>query len=267
MILAEDELAIGTDHAGIMVLDDELEPGTPLAEVLPIATDVLELEITPNRPDCLGDLRRRARGPRRHRRAAGGPAVGRRIPGAPGRSTGVEVDRRVPGPVPALHRARVRGRDDRPEPAVAEGAADGGRPAADLQRRRHHQLRDAADRPAAARVRPRPRRRRRADGAPRRATASRSTRSTARRARSTAEMVADRRRRRPDLDRRRDGRRALGGRDRHDAGADGGRHLERRQHPPHLARSSALRSEASVAVREAAAARAGAWRPRRWRRS
>ena len=59
MILAEDELAIGTDHAGIMVLDDRsrrrrLAAGTPLAEVLPIATDVLELEITPNRPDCLG---------------------------------------------------------------------------------------------------------------------------------------------------------------------------------------------------------------------
>src|SRR4051795_3487091 len=60
MILAEDELAIGTDHAGIIVLDDLLEngggivPGTPLADVLPIATDVLELEITPNRPDCLG---------------------------------------------------------------------------------------------------------------------------------------------------------------------------------------------------------------------
>jgi phenylalanyl-tRNA synthetase beta chain len=54
MILAEDEVAIGTDHAGIMVLSDELVPGTPLAEALPIRTDVLELEITPNRPDCLG---------------------------------------------------------------------------------------------------------------------------------------------------------------------------------------------------------------------
>ncbi|MEA2282890.1 MAG: phenylalanyl-tRNA synthetase beta chain, partial [Solirubrobacteraceae bacterium] len=53
MILAEDEVAIGTDHDGIMVLDDDLVPGTPLADVLPIATDVLELEITPNRPDCL----------------------------------------------------------------------------------------------------------------------------------------------------------------------------------------------------------------------
>ncbi|HEY8582394.1 MAG TPA: phenylalanine--tRNA ligase subunit beta, partial [Capillimicrobium sp.] len=58
MILAEDELAIGSSHTGIIVLDDEsvgeLLPGTPLADVLPISTDVLELEITPNRPDCLG---------------------------------------------------------------------------------------------------------------------------------------------------------------------------------------------------------------------
>ena len=59
MILAADELQIDNDHAGIMVLDDlvldaELAPGTPLADVLAISTDVLELEITPNRPDCLG---------------------------------------------------------------------------------------------------------------------------------------------------------------------------------------------------------------------
>jgi phenylalanyl-tRNA synthetase beta chain len=55
MILAEDELAIGTEHDGIMVLAaDGLVPGAPLEGVLPIATDVLELEITSNRPDCLG---------------------------------------------------------------------------------------------------------------------------------------------------------------------------------------------------------------------
>jgi len=56
MILAEDELAIGTEHAGILVLDQDgaLTPGTPLTDVLPIATEVFELEITSNRPDCLG---------------------------------------------------------------------------------------------------------------------------------------------------------------------------------------------------------------------
>jgi phenylalanyl-tRNA synthetase beta chain len=53
MILAEDEVGIGTLHEGIMVLGDELVPGTPLEEVLPLRSDVLELEITPNRPDCL----------------------------------------------------------------------------------------------------------------------------------------------------------------------------------------------------------------------
>jgi phenylalanyl-tRNA synthetase beta chain len=54
MILAEDELALGTDHEGIIVLDGNAAPGTLLEEVLPLATDVLVLEITPNRPDCLG---------------------------------------------------------------------------------------------------------------------------------------------------------------------------------------------------------------------
>jgi phenylalanyl-tRNA synthetase beta chain len=54
MILAEDEVQIGEDHGGIMVLPDGIEPGAPLAEHLPIADEVLEVEITPNRPDCLG---------------------------------------------------------------------------------------------------------------------------------------------------------------------------------------------------------------------
>jgi phenylalanyl-tRNA synthetase beta chain len=51
MILAEDEVDLGTDHSGIMVLDDSLEAGTPLAEVLPIADEVLDLEPTGNRVD------------------------------------------------------------------------------------------------------------------------------------------------------------------------------------------------------------------------
>ena len=159
--------------------------GTPLAEVLPIATDVLVLEITPNRPDCLGVY-----GVAREVHAATGaplqPPPWADDPGSAGRaSTPRRVDRRVPRSVPALHRARVRGRQDRRVAAVAQGAADGRRPAADLQRRRHHQLRDAAHRPADARLRPRPRRRRAADRAPRAATARRSRRSTARRARWT----------------------------------------------------------------------------------
>ncbi len=53
MILAEDEVDLGTDHTGIMVLEDRWEPGTPLSDVLPLAEDVLIVEATGNRPDLL----------------------------------------------------------------------------------------------------------------------------------------------------------------------------------------------------------------------
>src|SRR5207253_1131435 len=53
MILAEDEVALGTDHSGIMVLPDEWEPGTLLADALPLVEDVLLVEATGNRPDLL----------------------------------------------------------------------------------------------------------------------------------------------------------------------------------------------------------------------
>jgi phenylalanyl-tRNA synthetase beta chain len=52
MILSEKELELGDDHTGIIVLDDG-EPGTPLADVLPLQDVVLDLEITGNRPDLL----------------------------------------------------------------------------------------------------------------------------------------------------------------------------------------------------------------------
>ncbi len=54
MILAADELEIGDDHDGTLVLDDALAAGTPLAEVIPLAEPVLEIEVTPNRSDCFG---------------------------------------------------------------------------------------------------------------------------------------------------------------------------------------------------------------------
>ena len=54
MILSEQELELGDDHAGIIVLPDEWEPGTPLSDALPLSDVVLELETTHNRPDLLG---------------------------------------------------------------------------------------------------------------------------------------------------------------------------------------------------------------------
>ncbi|HWG56823.1 MAG TPA: phenylalanine--tRNA ligase subunit beta [Gaiellaceae bacterium] len=52
MILSERELELGTDHSGIMVLP-EAEPGTPLADVLPLTETILDVEPTGNRVDLL----------------------------------------------------------------------------------------------------------------------------------------------------------------------------------------------------------------------
>ena len=53
MILAEDEVGLGADHAGIMLLPDGIEPGTPLADVLPLHEQVLDVTPTMNRVDLL----------------------------------------------------------------------------------------------------------------------------------------------------------------------------------------------------------------------
>jgi phenylalanyl-tRNA synthetase beta chain len=129
MILAEDELAIGTDHTGIIVLDEDgLKPGTPLESVLPIATDVLEFEITSNRPDCLGVY-----GIAREVHAATGAELQRppwsNDPGTPGDPPGITVDVETPlcprftarvfedvkiGPSPPWLRARLMAFGQRP---------------------------------------------------------------------------------------------------------------------------------------------------------
>jgi len=57
MICAEDELGLGTNHEGIMILDAKLKPGTPLAEVLKIENDeVFEIGLTPNRADAMSHM-------------------------------------------------------------------------------------------------------------------------------------------------------------------------------------------------------------------
>ncbi|MGI8913814.1 MAG: phenylalanine--tRNA ligase subunit beta [Chloroflexota bacterium] len=51
MLCSPRELGISEDHDGILILDDGPVPGTPLGEAL--GDTVLDLYITPNRPDCL----------------------------------------------------------------------------------------------------------------------------------------------------------------------------------------------------------------------
>ena len=53
MMCAASEIGLTDDADGLMILSSDLKSGTPLSEVYPA---VFELEITPNRPDCLSHL-------------------------------------------------------------------------------------------------------------------------------------------------------------------------------------------------------------------
>ncbi len=57
MICAEDEIGLGTSHAGIMVLDTDLPNGTPAAKYFNLEADyILEIGLTPNRADAASHL-------------------------------------------------------------------------------------------------------------------------------------------------------------------------------------------------------------------
>jgi phenylalanyl-tRNA synthetase beta chain len=117
MILAEDEVAIGTEHDGIMVFDgDGLAPGTPLAQILPIATDVLVLEITQNRPDCLAVY-----GVAREVHAATGAPLSvppwDTDPGTDGPPAGIEIDVLCPDLCPRFTARVFENVEIKPSPA------------------------------------------------------------------------------------------------------------------------------------------------------
>jgi phenylalanyl-tRNA synthetase beta chain len=57
MLCAPDELGLGDDHSGIMILPGETPLGVPYGEALGIRPDILfDLDLTRNRPDCWGYL-------------------------------------------------------------------------------------------------------------------------------------------------------------------------------------------------------------------
>ena len=56
MLCSEQELKIGEDAGGIMELPPDLEPGMPIIDALGLDNEILELELTPNRSDCLSIL-------------------------------------------------------------------------------------------------------------------------------------------------------------------------------------------------------------------
>lgn len=53
MICAEDEIGVGSSHDGIIVINEDVKPGTPAAEYFGLTSDyVLEVDLTPNRIDA-----------------------------------------------------------------------------------------------------------------------------------------------------------------------------------------------------------------------
>ncbi len=56
MMCAADELGLGGDHAGLLLLDPAAPVGKLLNEVMPEGDTVFDIEVTPNRPDALCHL-------------------------------------------------------------------------------------------------------------------------------------------------------------------------------------------------------------------
>src|SRR5688500_11111086 len=56
MMCAADELGLGSDHAGLLLLEGKSALGTPINQALPPGDTVFDVEITPNRPDCQSHL-------------------------------------------------------------------------------------------------------------------------------------------------------------------------------------------------------------------
>ena len=54
MMMSERELGISADHGGILLLDESYEVGSPVAEYFPVGETVIDIDVTPNRPDLWG---------------------------------------------------------------------------------------------------------------------------------------------------------------------------------------------------------------------
>jgi len=54
MVCAEDEIGLGQSHDGIIILNSNIKPGTPISEVFNLENDnILEIGLTPNRSDAM----------------------------------------------------------------------------------------------------------------------------------------------------------------------------------------------------------------------
>lgn len=113
MLCSGAELELDTDADGIFELDDNLKVGTPLAEALHLNDPVIDIEVTPNRPDWLGVV-----GIARDLAAAGvGKQTTKPIMPVPGRyPSPVKVATEAPQACPAFAGRYIRGVKNGPSP-------------------------------------------------------------------------------------------------------------------------------------------------------
>jgi phenylalanyl-tRNA synthetase beta chain len=151
MLCSAKELGLSDDASGLLALDTAAPNGTDLRAALALDDAVLTLKLTPNRADCLSLS-----------------GIAREVAAATGARLSLPVVAPVPVTIDAVRAVRIEdaaacprfvarsidGIDRTPHrPGVDEGAPRAERPPLDLGRSGHHQLRDAGDGPAAARLR------------------------------------------------------------------------------------------------------------------
>ncbi len=114
MLCSGAELELDTDADGILELDPNLKVGAPLAEALGLNDPVIDIEVTPNRPDWLG-----VAGIARDLAAAGlGKAITKSIIPVPGRyASPVKVMTETPEACAMFSGRVVRGVKNGPSPA------------------------------------------------------------------------------------------------------------------------------------------------------
>jgi phenylalanyl-tRNA synthetase beta chain len=113
MLCSGAELELDTDADGIMELDASLAVGTPLVDALHLADPVIDIEVTPNRPDWLGVV-----GIARDLAATGvGKLVTKSILPVPGRfASPQKVATEAPAACPMFSARLIRGVKNGPSP-------------------------------------------------------------------------------------------------------------------------------------------------------
>ncbi len=122
MLCAENELGLGIESDGIMILPPGAVPGTRLIDELGVNDVLLEIGITPNRPDCLSVVGTAREAAAVLSGAAGYPDTSVKESGAPCGRFRIRRDKIARG-LPQVHLPRDKEREDRPVAQMDEDAS------------------------------------------------------------------------------------------------------------------------------------------------